>query len=87
MSVEFFPCGICDEVICDAGPYFHCGNCGEVLCEECIEGQIKKYKFGTREQKSEYGDDCVRECDNCSKANKQNRIDALKKKLAEEENS
>lgn len=87
MSVEFFPCSLCQETICDAGPYYHCGKCGEVICEECIEEQIKKYKFGTKAQKDEWGDDCVRECDHCSKANKQNRIDALKKQLLEEENS
>lgn len=87
MGVAFFPCDICEVVICDAGPYFYCGKCEAMICEDCIEDQIKKYKFGTREQKDSYGDDCIRECDNCSKANKPNRIRELEELLRKEKES
>lgn len=43
MSVDFFPCNICSESICDCGSYFHCTDCGSNLCDDCSE----KYKCGS----------------------------------------
>lgn len=87
MGVEFFPCRICEETICDAGPYEHCGNCEAVICENCLPKQLKKYKKGTKEQREHAGDDCTKECDCCSNANRPNRIKALEEELRKEKES
>jgi hypothetical protein len=58
MGVDFFPCGTCDEVICDVGPYERC-SCGDRICEECYKEQ--KDKYGLSED-----DEVLAYCDNCT---------------------
>lgn len=88
MGVDFYPCSICGEVECDAGFMEHCSKCHGIVFECCYEEQEKKYGLARdKKTKDYYGKAALKECDNCSKAKKADRIAALKKKLAEEENS
>lgn len=88
MGVDWYPCGICKETFCDAGQYYNCAKCEGYICEDCYSKQLKKYKkvkTGS-EEADNWGDDSTRECDVCSVKNKANRIQELKRQLAEEEN-
>lgn len=81
MSVEFFPCIICSETICDAGPFYRCANCESTICEECYPKQKRKYGLGTEEDKDYYGDDVLKECDKCSKKTLKKRIKETEEEL------
>ena len=80
MSVNYFSCNSCPETICDALPYFNCANCGDNICEDCYPRQKRRYGIGDNEQQYDYGDECLKECDNCSKKTLKKRI-----KIKEEE--
>jgi hypothetical protein len=63
-----------------------CSQCEEYIFECCYTEQKKKYKtVKSKTLVSYFGEDALKECDNCSKQNKQVRIESLKKQLAEEE--
>ena len=83
MSVDYFPCSYCQETICDALPYFQCSNCEDMLCEYCYPKQKRKYGLGNREAKDYFGDDTLKECDNCSKKTLKKRIKEKEKELAD----
>jgi hypothetical protein len=42
MSVEFFPCSLCGESICDAGEWWDCHECGYSLCIGCAEDNVSE---------------------------------------------
>jgi len=85
MGVEFFPCDICGESICDCGFYESCSNCEVSVCEECYEEQKEKYGLVVDKDKREYfGGDALLECDCCSKKNKKERIKKLEEQLKKE---
>jgi hypothetical protein len=84
MSVEFFPCNLCVETICDSGPNFDCASCGEEVCKDCYSQQEKKYGVSkNQEDLDHYGDDVLSECDSCSKQTLYARIEEKKKELEE----
>ena len=83
MSVDYFPCSYCQETICDALPHTQCANCEDIFCEYCYPKQKRKYGLGDKKAKDYYGDDVLKECDNCSKKTLKKRIKEKEKELAD----
>ncbi len=85
MSVEFFPCNICDETICDVGPYFICANCEDLICEECCVKQEEKYGLVDPNGESAecYGENALKFCDTCAPNTLEARIAIKEAELAE----
>lgn len=83
MGVEFFPCGICKESICDAGPYYVCENedCGANICEACYPDQFAKYSGHPKETVEDFMGDDLTECDLCSPKTLDKRIKAKEAEL------
>lgn len=76
MGIDYYNCGVCDEIFPDVSEYNHCINCEEMVAMCCYEEQKEKHGVigEDHEETGYYSPYALLKCDRCSKEEQKDRI-------------